>query len=73
MRGRGSRPEAGKPTMAPPETEPYLWIVIVGAVASFIMSFGIGANDVANSFATSVGSGCGLGAGLLARRGGTSV
>jgi hypothetical protein len=28
--------------MAPIETEPYLWIVIAGAVASFIMSFGIG-------------------------------
>lgn len=44
--------------MAPAETAPYKWIVIAGGFASFIMSFGIGANDVANAFATSVGSGC---------------
>jgi len=44
--------------MAPAETAPYKWIVIAGGFASFVMSFGIGANDVANAFATSVGSGC---------------
>ena len=34
----------------------YLWIVIVGGLASFYNSWGIGANDCANSFATSVGA-----------------
>ena len=34
-----------------------LWIVIVGGLASFYNSWGIGANDCANSFATSVGAG----------------
>lgn len=34
----------------------YLWIVVIGGIASFISSYGIGANDVANAFATSVGS-----------------
>lgn len=34
----------------------YLWIVIVGGIACFCMSFSIGANDVANNFSTSVGS-----------------
>ena len=33
-----------------------LWIVIVGFVVSFLLAFGVGANDVANSFGTSVGS-----------------
>lgn len=35
----------------------YLWIVIVGFIVSFLLAFGVGANDVANSFGTSVGSG----------------
>jgi solute carrier family 20 (sodium-dependent phosphate transporter) len=34
-----------------------LWLVIAGFVVSFILAFGVGANDVANSFGTSVGSG----------------
>lgn len=34
-----------------------LWLVIVGFVMSFILAFGVGANDVANSYGTSVGSG----------------
>ncbi|GAX82464.1 hypothetical protein CEUSTIGMA_g9891.t1 [Chlamydomonas eustigma] len=34
----------------------YTWMVVCGALASFYMAWGIGANDVANSFATSVGS-----------------
>jgi solute carrier family 20 (sodium-dependent phosphate transporter) len=34
-----------------------LWIVIVAFVISFILAFGIGANDVANSFATTIGAG----------------
>ena len=32
-------------------------LVIVALLVSFVLSFGIGANDVANSFGTSVGSG----------------
>ncbi|GFS08462.1 phosphate transporter [Elysia marginata] len=34
----------------------WLWIVILGFIVSFLLAFGIGANDVANSFGTSVGS-----------------
>jgi len=34
----------------------YLWIVIVGGIASFTAAMGIGANDVANAFASSIGS-----------------
>ena len=33
-----------------------LWIVILGFIVSFVLAFGVGANDVANSFGTSVGS-----------------
>ncbi|EFJ51230.1 hypothetical protein VOLCADRAFT_79832 [Volvox carteri f. nagariensis] len=34
----------------------YMWLVICGAIMSFVMAAGIGANDVANSFGTSVGA-----------------
>ncbi|KAI6190214.1 Phosphate transporter [Aphelenchoides bicaudatus] len=34
----------------------YLWAVIAGAVLSFLLGFGMGANDVSNAFGTSVGS-----------------
>lgn len=33
-----------------------LWIVILGFFVSFVLAFGVGANDVANSFGTSVGA-----------------
>ena len=33
-----------------------LWIVVVGFIISFILAFGIGANDAANSFGTAVGA-----------------
>ena len=33
-----------------------LWIVILGFIVSFVLAFGVGANDVANSFGTSVGA-----------------
>lgn len=36
-----------------PELLPF---VIAGFIVSFILAFGVGANDVANSFGTSVGS-----------------
>lgn len=29
-------------------TDDYLWLVVIGALASFSAAFGIGANDVAN-------------------------
>lgn len=34
-----------------------VWLVVVGFIISFILAFGVGANDVANSYGTSVGSG----------------
>lgn len=34
-----------------------LWLVITGFLVSFILAFGVGANDVSNAFGTSVGSG----------------
>lgn len=43
--------------MLEPYSENVLWIVVLGFLIAFILSFGIGANDVANSFGTSVGSG----------------
>lgn len=33
-----------------------LGVVIAGFVVSFLLAFGVGANDVANTFGTSVGS-----------------
>eukprot|EP00198_Chlamydomonas_reinhardtii_P005535 XP_001694871.1 sodium/phosphate symporter [Chlamydomonas reinhardtii] len=42
--------------MPPEYWTDYMWLVICGALASFAMAWGIGANDVANSFATSVGA-----------------
>ena len=33
-----------------------LWLVVISFIVAFILSFGIGANDVANSFGTSVGA-----------------
>lgn len=33
-----------------------LWIVIVSGIISFVLSCGMGANDVANSFGTIVGT-----------------
>ncbi len=36
--------------------EDWIWIVVVGFIVAFILTLGIGANDVANTFGTSVGS-----------------
>lgn len=33
-----------------------MWMLVTGFVISFVLAFGLGANDVANSFATSVGA-----------------
>ena len=37
-------------------THDFLWLVIIGGIVCFLMSWGIGANDVANAFSTSVGA-----------------
>jgi len=34
----------------------WIWIVVVGFIIGFLLSLGVGANDVANTFGTSVGS-----------------
>ncbi|XP_043213508.1 sodium-dependent phosphate transporter 2-like isoform X4 [Amphibalanus amphitrite] len=39
-----------------PWSSEVIWIVVVAFVVSFLLAFGVGANDVANSFGTSVGS-----------------
>uniref|UniRef100_H2ZN36 Phosphate transporter n=1 Tax=Ciona savignyi TaxID=51511 RepID=H2ZN36_CIOSA len=40
----------------PWNAESYLWMLIVGFIAAFALSFSVGANDVANSFGTTIGS-----------------
>ena len=37
-------------------TDSIVWILVVGFVVAFILSFAVGANDVANSFGTAVGA-----------------
>ena len=37
--------------------EQLLWVVIVGFIVAFFLSFGMGANDCANSYGTVVGAG----------------
>ena len=37
-------------------TDSIVWILVVGFVVAFILSFAVGANDVANSFGTTVGA-----------------
>ena len=39
------------------DMEGRIWIVILSGIVMCVMSFGVGANDVANSWGTSVGSG----------------
>lgn len=39
-----------------PFSDELLPFVIAGFIISFVLAFGVGANDVANSFGTSVGS-----------------
>ncbi|KAI6216211.1 Phosphate transporter [Aphelenchoides fujianensis] len=34
----------------------FVWVVVVGGILSFLLGFGMGANDVSNAFGTSVGS-----------------
>uniref|UniRef100_H2ZN35 Phosphate transporter n=1 Tax=Ciona savignyi TaxID=51511 RepID=H2ZN35_CIOSA len=43
-------------TSLPWNAESYLWMLIVGFIAAFALSFSVGANDVANSFGTTIGS-----------------
>lgn len=35
---------------------PYVWLLVLAFLVSFVLAFGLGANDVANNFATSVGA-----------------
>ncbi len=35
----------------------FTWVLVVGFVISFFVSFGMGANDCSNSWGTSIGSG----------------
>ncbi|KAJ9532650.1 hypothetical protein QJQ45_010711 [Haematococcus lacustris] len=43
-------------SLADPVLHEYLWLVVVGAFASFLFGYGTGSNDVANAFGTSVGA-----------------
>jgi len=42
--------------MIPIDSTGALVVLVIGFCVSFLLAFGIGANDVANSFGTSVGS-----------------
>lgn len=44
------------PSGIKPYDDALVWIVVLGFLVSFVLAFGVGANDVANSFGTSVGS-----------------
>nr|XP_026692334.1 sodium-dependent phosphate transporter 1-like [Ciona intestinalis] len=46
----------GSSTSVPWTSESFLWMLITGFVAAIVLSFSVGANDVANSFGTTVGS-----------------
>ena len=40
----------------PWSNEDVVWIIVVGFIVAFVLSFAVGANDVANSFGTTVGA-----------------
>ncbi|CAK8675795.1 unnamed protein product [Clavelina lepadiformis] len=43
-------------TAVPWSNEDVVWIIVVGFIVAFVLSFAVGANDVANSFGTTVGA-----------------